>query len=552
MAENGVNIYIGATSLRSCLGNKAQTIEAMHRGERGLQYSDRFAMYVGSAEVELLDGFTRFESLMIEQIASVVSQSGISLEERDVQLVISTTKGNIELLAENCENLAQEVFIYNSAEKIANHFGAVNRPIVVSNACISGLSAFVIAKREIERGRCKHAIVVGGDVLSEFITAGFASFKSISPQPCRPYDAERDGLSLGEAAGAVVLTTEAKYADEARIRLAGGAISNDANHISGPSRTGDGLYYAMRNAMIEADVKSQDIGFVNTHGTATRFNDEMESKAVAWAELCETPLNSIKGFIGHTLGASGVVEAILCVEQLKQGRIFGTVGFVSSDVPHTLQLSAEEQPIKKRCCVKTASGFGGCNAAIVLNAEEREVPSNRSTRKAKEVATYELPKSEWPFAEFIRAEFKSIGESNMKFYKMSDMSKALYIAIEHLLAKEGFGNIEPNRRAIILANSASSLDADIVHQRVLNQHNPEGASPAAFVYTLANVAAGEMCIRHKIQGENTFFIEQEDSGFVEQYAKELIERDCADAVICGWCDYLKGEWNVNIKLLKID
>ena len=552
MAEKGVNIYIGATSLRSCLGNKAQTIEAMHRGERGLQYSDRFAMYVGSAEVELLDGFTRFESLMIEQIASVISQSGISLEERDVQLVISTTKGNIELLAENCENLAQEVFIYNSAEKIANHFGAVNRPIVVSNACISGLSAFVIAKREIERGKCKHAIVVGGDVLSEFITAGFASFKSISPQPCRPYDAERDGLSLGEAAGAVVLTTEAKYADEARIRLAGGAISNDANHISGPSRTGDGLYYAMRNAMIEADVKSQDIGFVNTHGTATRFNDEMESKAVAWAELCETPLNSIKGFIGHTLGASGVVEAILCVEQLKQGRLFGTVGFVSSDVPHTLQLSAEEQPIKKRCCVKTASGFGGCNAAIVLDAEERDTLANCSTRKAKEVATYKLPQSELPFAEFIRAEFKSFGESNMKFYKMSDMSKALYIAVEHLLAKEGFCDIEPNRRAIILANSASSLDADIVHQRVLNQHNPEGASPAAFVYTLANVAAGEMCIRHKIQGENTFFIEQEDSGFVEQYAKELIERDCADAVICGWCDYLKGEWNVNIKLLKID
>ncbi len=552
MAEKGVNIYIGATSLRSCLGNKAQTIEAMHRGERGLQYSDRFAMYVGSAEVELLDGFTRFESLMIEQIASVVSQSGISLEERDVQLVISTTKGNVELLAENCENLAQEVFIYNSAEKIANHFGAVNRPIVVSNACISGLSAFVIAKREIERGRCKHAIVVGGDVLSEFITAGFASFKSISPQPCRPYDAERDGLSLGEAAGAVVLTTEAKYADEARIRLASGAISNDANHISGPSRTGDGLYYAMRNAMIEADVKSKDIGFVNTHGTATRFNDEMESKAVAWAELCETPLNSIKGFIGHTLGASGVVEAILCVEQMKQGSIFGTAGFISSDAPHSLQLSAAEQPIKKRCCVKTASGFGGCNAAIVLDAEERETLANCSTCKAKEVAAYELPQSELAFAEFIRAEFKSFGESNMKFYKMSDMSKALYISVEHLLAKEGFGDIEPNRRAIILANRASSLDADIVHQRVLNQHNPEGASPAAFVYTLANVAAGEMCIRHKIQGENTFFIEQEDSGFVEQYAKELIERDCADAVICGWCDYLKGEWNVNIKLLKIE
>ena len=552
MAQKGLNIYIGATSLRSCLGNKAQTVAAMHRGESGLRYSDAFSMHVGSAEVALIDGYTRFESLLIGEIAEVLSQSALSLAEGDVQLVISTTKGNVELLAEDCEEVADGAFLYASAEKIASYFGAVKAPIVVSNACISGLSALVVAKQHIASGKCRHAVVVGGDVLSQFITSGFASFKSISAKPCRPYDAERDGLTLGEAAGAVVLTSDVELADEMQVRVAGGAISNDANHISGPSRTGDGLYYAIRNAMAEAGVKSEEIGFVNTHGTATRFNDEMESKAVAWAELCNTPLNSLKGYIGHTLGASGIVEAILCIEQLREGRIFGTAGFVSSDTPHELQLSALEQPITKRCCVKTASGFGGCNAAIVLDAEEREVSTEVSPHKAVKVAEYALPKSEEPFAEFIRAEFKTFGESNMKFYKMSDMSKGLYVAVEHLLANGGFDNVEPTRRAIILANRASSLDADVVHQQILNQHNPEGASPAAFVYTLANVAAGEMCIRHKIQGENTFFIEHEESGFVEHYAEELIECDCADAVICGWCDYLKGDWNINIKLLKIE
>ena len=91
----------------------------------------------------------------------------------------------------------------------------------------------------------------------------------------------------------------------------------------------------------------------------------------------------------------------------------------------------------------------------------------------------------------------------------------------------------------------------LLHQQILNQHLAEGASPAAFVYTLANVAAGEMCIRHKIQGDNTFFIENSDSGFVESYAKSLIQRDRADAVIYGWCDYLQGKWNINIKLLKV-
>ena len=94
------------------------------------------------------------------------------------------------------------------------------------------------------------------------------------------------------------------------------------------------------------------------------------------------------------------------------------------------------------------------------------------------------------------------------------------------------------------------MDADIVHQQILDKHLAEGASPAAFVYTLANVAAGEMCIRHKIQGENTFFIENEDSGFTQEYAQYLVSHNYADAVISGWCEYLKGEWNVNVKLLK--
>ena len=303
--------------------------------------------------------------------------------------------------------------------------------------------------------------------------------------------------------------------------------------------------------MNEAGVTREDIGFLNTHGTATRYNDEMESKAVAWAELTDKPLNSLKGYIGHTLGASGVVEIIVCAEQIKQSYIFGTKGFTKSDTPHELTLSSDIQRFEKQCCVKTASGFGGCNAAIVLDNESARQQDNKTISVVGEVvAEYSLPQSELPFAEFIRNEFKSFGESNMKFYKMSDMSKALYVAVSHLLNIEGFDETEPSRRAIVLANKSASLDADIIHQEIINKHLPEGASPAAFVYTLANVAAGEICIRHKIQGDNTFFIENEDSGLSYQYAKSLIERDRADVVICGWCEYLKGKWNVNIKMLK--
>ena len=545
-----IEIYLGASSLRTALGDKYETLAAMRRGECGLKYEEAFGMYAGRSEVKIVEGYSCFESMIIEQLDNILTDSAVSLHSEDVQLVLSTTKGNIDLLAEDCENIAEATYIYTSAEAIARRYNAARRPIVISNACISGVSAFVVARELLQSSKAKHVIVAGGDALSEFITAGFASFKSISSQPCRPYDAERDGLTLGEAAGAVLLTTDEALADEAKIRLAGGAISNDANHISGPSRTGDGLYYAIANAMREAGVTKEDVGFVNTHGTATRYNDEMESKAVAWAELTDKPLNSLKGYIGHTLGASGVVEAIISAEELKAGYIFGTKGFTSSDTPHTLTLSNREQAISGRCCVKSASGFGGCNAAIVLDMEPRTRVIPERTRSARVVAEYALPQSELTFAEFIRGEFKSFGESNMKFYKMSDMSKALYVAVERLLAMENMREVEPTRRAIVLTNRTASMDADVIHQRILNQHLAEGASPAAFVYTLANVAAGEMCIRHKIQGDNTFFIDNEDRGVEEDYARALIERGDADVVIAGWCDYLNENWKVNIKLLK--
>ncbi len=552
MVEKEVNIYIGATSVHTALGNTAESMDAMYSGETGLQYNNRFCMYAGIVDVHPLDNYTRFESLIIEQLNSVVSQSAIRLSDKDVQLIISTTKGNVDILSTTQENDSiEQVFLSSSAQAIAEYFGCVNTPIVISNACISGVSALVVAREHLLSQTYKHAIVVGCDVLSEFITQGFASFKSISAQPCRPYDAERDGLTLGEACAAIVLTTDIKFATYPYIRLNGGAITNDANHISGPSRTGDGLYYAIESAMKQAGITCEDVGFVNTHGTATRYNDEMESKAIAWAKLDAVPLNSIKGYIGHTLGASGVVETVICTEELRQGSIVGTKGFRSSDTPHKLNISAENVAIQKPCCVKTASGFGGCNAAIVLDMSmQRECQIPQLTKRARVVAEYTLPQSELPFAEFIRLEFKSMGKKDMKFYKMSDMCKAWYVAVERLIKKANFEEVAPIRRAIILANHSASLDADLAHQHIINQHLPEGASPAVFGYTLANVAAGEMCIKHRIQGNNTFFIEKTDNGIAQRYAEHLIMSDSADAVICGWCEYLQGKWNVNVKLLK--
>lgn len=548
---------MGVTSLMTALGDKAATLDAMSRGTGGLRYSELFGMNVGVIDgVDTADGTTRFESLVVSQIERVLAESEIRLSDADTLLILSTTKGDVELLGEaSSDDVPERAYLYNTVMRIAYRFRCANRPVVISNACISGVSAFVVARDILMHKGLRHVVVAGCDVLSEFIASGFASFKSISPNPCRPYDAARDGLTLGEACGVVVLTTDVDCAVRPLVRLTGGAVTNDANHISGPSRTGDGLYYAIEAAMREADVTTAQIGFVNTHGTATLYNDEMESKAVAQAGLSNTPLNGLKGYIGHTLGASGVVETIICAEELRHGKIFGTLGFTCRGTSVGVAVSAAEQQIAAPRCVKTASGFGGCNAAIVLDAETMSgaVDTNEcAVRPVAVAAEYSLPRSEQPFGEFIRGEYRNLGEQNMKFFKMSDLCKAIYIATENLLRDFDLTVYEPTRRAIILANSVSSLEADAEHQRIIDRHLPEGASPAVFVYTLPNVAAGEVCIRHKFQGDNTFFIEDADSGLSEEYARHLIADNEVDIAICGWCDKLGEKWNVNLKLLKTE
>ena len=551
---------LGAVSMQSALGDMAATLAAMERSVSGLRRCDALGMTAGVAGEVLPppsrfedESLTRFERLAVCHVQEVLRKSGLSLADDSVRLIISTTKGNVELLSEGFEPVPRRAFLWASAEAVGSSLHCAVRPVVISNACISGLSAFVVARDMLLAGECRHVIVVGCDVLSAFIAEGFASFKSVSASACRPYDAARDGLTLGEACGAALLTVDASVAEKPFVYISGGAVTNDANHISGPSRTGDGLYYAIREAMSEAGVSASDAGFVNTHGTATAYNDEMESKAVAWAGLADTPLNALKGYIGHTLGASGVVETILCAEQLRRGYIFGTCGYSACGTSVPLRISADRQSISGRCCIKTASGFGGCNAAIVLDLERRrQADTGRQTlREAETVAEYTLPHSSLPFDEFIRGQFKLLGESNMKFYKMSDLCKALYVAAGNLLQRAGADDCQPVRRAVVLANSSSSIEADMRHQSIVDEHLPEGASPAAFVYTLPNVAAGELCIRHGFQGDNTFFIEERDSGTAERYARRLIAADRADAVVCGWCDKLGRTWSVNLKLLKV-
>ncbi|GAA5099646.1 beta-ketoacyl synthase N-terminal-like domain-containing protein [Chryseobacterium ginsengisoli] len=313
--------------------------------------------------------FTRLEKMFLLSLKPLVEKNPIS---DDTAFILSTTKGNISLL-KNQNTLPEGVFLSNLAQKIADFFGFKTKPIVVSNACVSGVMAIAVAKNMIQAGKYKNAFVIAGDEISEFVISGFNSFQAIGTEICKPYDKNRDGINIGEGTAAVYITGHCEErSDEAisnekfSFKVLGDSAINDANHISGPSRMGDGLYASIKNAMTEANVSAEKIDFISAHGTATIYNDEMEAIAFNRMELQDVPLNSMKGYYGHCLGASGLLESIISIESALNNTLIPSKNFEETGTSQPLNIIKENQPAEIKYILKTASGFGGCNAAIVL------------------------------------------------------------------------------------------------------------------------------------------------------------------------------------------
>jgi 3-oxoacyl-[acyl-carrier-protein] synthase-1 len=303
-----------------------------------------------------------FEQMSIYAVEEALSAADIDAAADDVLLVLSTTKGNIEWLGQQPD---ERVSIYHSAGIIATHFKLKYRPVIISNACVSGSQAIITAARMLQHSRYRHAIVLGCDRFSGFVFSGFQSFHALAPGPCQPFDANRAGINLGEAAACIILSTNAEVADAEPLALyAGGGLSNDANHLSGPSRTGEELAIAIRSAMREAGIYASQIGAVSAHGTATVFNDEMEAKALALAHI-NAPIHSFKAYIGHTLGAAGIIESVVACLAMQQQILPATPGYTTPGVPVPVHLLPQPQQQVYDYVLKTASGFGGCNAALV-------------------------------------------------------------------------------------------------------------------------------------------------------------------------------------------
>jgi 3-oxoacyl-[acyl-carrier-protein] synthase-1 len=371
-------VFIVSDNIISPLaGNTAENFAMLQQGvtaireHMNLSMSDQpfYAALLASPVPGLRDepGFTKFEQLLISSIEGALLNSPVSLADGRSILVISSTKGNISLLETSPPDAAlkKRIALHTSAKMVGGYFKCVNPPVVISNACISGSLALLMARRLIQSGEYDHAVVVGADTISKFVLSGFQSFQAISPVACKPFDASRSGINLGEGAGTIVVSADPAFS--AGVTLAGGATSNDANHISGPSRTGEELASAVHMALKDAGLSPDDIGFISAHGTATLYNDEMEAQAINLANLQHTPVNSLKGYYGHTLGAAGLIESIISIHSLRAGLVVGSKGFEEKGVSKPINISNEIQHREMQHCLKTASGFGGCNAAIIFS-----------------------------------------------------------------------------------------------------------------------------------------------------------------------------------------
>lgn len=515
--------------------------------------------------------FEDFETLALKSAQKAIANAQLELKGKRTAFILSSTKGNIE------ENIS----LADSAQRIASQLGIDSKPIVVCNACISGLSALILGNRLIDSDLYDAAIVCGCDTPRQFILSGFQSLKALSPEPCRPFDMERMGLNLGEAAATLILSKNPIQGNS--WRMGDGFIRNDAFHISTPSKTADGLYLSLQRTLesftkeISSTCKQIDqkahLAFINAHGTATLFNDQMESVAIGRAGLSDLPANAYKSFWGHTMGAAGILETIISMKAIDDDTILGTRGFSELGVSGKMNICAENRPTDKKGFIKMLSGFGGCNATIwaaksperenialsQIEQQNREFTTTHTIRITPEEVILdqrklwerkmELGEQEGQeHHSLLTSLYKQMIGNYPKFYKMDGLSRLGFVASEILLnAEKGDTDVERREeegerlleeRAIIFFNHSSSIASDRNYKESINDKNNYFPSPSIFVYTLPNIVTGEIAIRNHFHGETSFFILPDKD---ERMMEEILQASCRDdqskSFLTGWIDY---------------
>ena len=572
--ENYLSVKAGRSGIRAYEPGTCNIPEGFYAS---LLFEDFETLALKSAQKAIANALKNIENAQkdIGNKQKAIGNGQLELKGKRTAFILSSTKGNIE------ENIS----LADSAQRIASQLGIDAKPIVVCNACISGLSALILGNRLIDSGLYDAAIVCGCDTPRQFILSGFQSLKALSPEPCRPFDMERMGLNLGEAAATLILSKNPIQGNS--WRMGDGFIRNDAFHISTPSKTADGLYLSLQRTLesftkeISSTCKQIDmkehLAFINAHGTATLFNDQMESVAIGRAGLSDLPANAYKSFWGHTMGAAGILETIISMKAIDDDTILGTRGFSELGVSGKMNICAENRPTDKKGFIKMLSGFGGCNATIwaakspesemiALSQKEQQecefttthairitpeevVLDHQKLWEGNQNANEKLEEQEGAgHHSLLTSLYKQMIGNYPKFYKMDGLSRLGFVASEILLnAEKGDTDVERREeegerlleeRAIIFFNHSSSIASDRNYKESINDKNNYFPSPSIFVYTLPNIVTGEIAIRNHFHGETSFFILPDKD---ERMMEEILQASCRDAqsksFLTGWIDY---------------
>lgn len=517
-----------------------------------------------------IEGFTRFESLAIRSITEALTHTDLDVHGERTIFILSTTKADVEELGFAAKRDGDYHRPALSAQRIVEHVGIGGGAIVCCNACISGVSAQILADRLISCGHYDNAVVCGADLVSSFTASGFLSFKSLSNEACRPFDADRQGLNLGEAAATIVFTRADSLRDGDWL-FERGEMDNDAFHLSTPAPSGEGA-----RKVLEAVMKGRDaseLAFVSAHGTATMFNDQMESVAIEKAGLSSVPLTALKGWFGHTLGASGVLEVILGMMAVSESVVLPLRGFREIGVSGKVNLSPELRATDKNSFLKMISGFGGCNAAA-LYRRVREEMERETAPELKETA-HSMGEAAPGLKELHRVHIlpdgvtldgrplpvqsqgagllseiyrKYVGDYP-KYHKMDALSRLAFLATELLLSR---GDVpQDSGRATILFNRTSSVVADRCHLGSIAKPGEFYPSPSVFLGTLPNIATGEIAIRHGYTGETSLYITDfRDEALMKKVVSSSFSLGGFRSLICGFVDCDRGDsFEADLKIL---
>jgi 3-oxoacyl-(acyl-carrier-protein) synthase len=315
----------------------------------------------------------RASALLVLAADDLLARSELGADPDRVAVVVGTALGGVEegdrALTEGGVRAAAAGLYDGPAHALARRLRARGPAVTVSTACASGATAMGVGADLLAADAADLVVAGGYDVLCRFVMRGFDALRSLTRERVRPFDRRRSGLLLGEAAALVLMARDADTPRPRLGRLLGHASSSDGSHVAAPHPEGRGLEHAVRSALADAGVGSDAVEFVSAHGTGTPLNDKIETaviRRVLGARAGTVAVNSIKGALGHNMGAAATLEAIMCLLASRDGVVPGTAGYEEPDPACDLDVRGATRVVRPRVSLSTSLGFGGCNAALVL------------------------------------------------------------------------------------------------------------------------------------------------------------------------------------------